>query len=54
MLYIYLAVYEWAVNVVLVREEYKVQWPIFYVRKALLDVETRYTKIEKKFLLLSL
>ena len=46
-LYVYLAVSERGVSAVLIREEDKVQWPIFYVNKALLDVEMRYTEIEK-------
>ena len=49
MLYVYLTVSEQAVSVVLVRKEDKVQWPIFYVNKALLDAETNYTEIEKLF-----
>ena len=47
MLYVYLAVSERAVSAVLVREEDKLQWPVYYVSKALLDAETRYTEIEK-------
>ena len=31
----------------LVREENKVQWPVYYISKALLDAETRYTEMEK-------
>ena len=46
-LYIYLAVSDWAVSAVLIREEDKVQWPVYYVSKALLDAETRYPEIER-------
>ena len=46
-LYIYLAVSERAVSAVLIREEDRAQWPIFYISKALLDAETPYTEIEK-------
>ena len=46
-LYIYLAVSERAVSAVLIREEDKAQWSIFYVSKALLGAERRYTEIEK-------
>ena len=45
-LYIYLVVSEHSVSVVLVREEEKPQWPVYYVMKALFDLETRYTEIE--------
>ena len=31
----------------MVREERKVQWPIYYVSKRLLDAETRYPELEK-------
>ena len=53
MLYVYLTISKRAVSAVLVREEDKVQWPIFYVSKALLDAKTRYTEIEKLSLSLS-
>ena len=46
-LYLYLVVFEHSVSAVLVREEEIMQWPIYYVSKALLDLKTRYTKIEK-------
>ena len=31
----------------MVRDEKKVQWPVYYVSKRLLDIETRYLKFEK-------
>ena len=46
-LYVYLAVFDRAVSAVLIREEDKVQWPVYYVSKALLDAETRYPEIER-------
>ncbi|KAK3032618.1 hypothetical protein RJ639_036578 [Escallonia herrerae] len=46
-LLIYLSVTEVAVNTVLIREEDRVQKPIYYVSKVLQDVETRYPKIDK-------
>ncbi|RVW80454.1 Retrovirus-related Pol polyprotein from transposon 17.6 [Vitis vinifera] len=46
-LYMYLAVSEWAVSVVLFRcPSPKEQRPIYYVSRALADVETRYSKME--------
>ena len=47
VLLLYLAVSEHAVSAVLVREEGNKQLPIYYVSKALLDAETRYTHLEK-------
>ena len=46
-LYMYLVVSEWAINAVLFRcPSPKEQKPIYYVSKALADVETRYSKME--------
>ena len=36
----------------MVREQEKVQWPIYYVSKRLLDTEIRYPKLEKPALAL--
>ncbi|KAL0854257.1 hypothetical protein Bca101_059409 [Brassica carinata] len=47
VLLLYLAVSEHAVSVVLVHEEGSKQLPIYYVSKALLDAETRYSHLEK-------
>ena len=46
-LFIYLAVSEGAASVVLAWEEDGKQFSIYYVSKSLLDVETRYTQLEK-------
>ena len=46
-LFIYLAVSEGAVNVVLVWEEDGRQFPVYYVSKSQLDAETYYTQLEK-------
>ena len=43
----YLAVSNTAVSAVLVREENDRQYPVYYVSKALLDAETRYSRLEK-------
>ena len=42
-LLMYLAVSNTAVSAVLVREENDRQYPVYYVSKALLDSETRYS-----------
>ncbi|XP_074336590.1 uncharacterized protein LOC141673747 [Apium graveolens] len=47
MLILYLAVSEYSVSTVLVKEEVSHQWPVYYVSKRLLDAETRYTNMEK-------
>jgi len=47
VLSLYLAVSEHAVSSVLVREEDKVQMPVYYTSKRLLDAETRYPQMEK-------
>ena len=46
-LYLYLVVFKEAVSSALVKEEDKVQWLVYYVSKRLLDIETRYPKLEK-------
>ena len=43
----YLAVSPMALAAVLVKEEAKVQRPVYYVSRALRDAEIRYTKLEK-------
>ncbi|KAL2234291.1 UNVERIFIED_CONTAM: Retrovirus-related Pol polyprotein from transposon [Sesamum indicum] len=47
ILYLYLAVSEHAVSSVLVREENKVQNPVYYVSKMLQGAEMRYSLVEK-------
>ena len=46
-LYLYLAIFKETVSAALVREEKKVQWPMYYVSKRLMDAETRYPELEK-------
>ena len=46
VLLLYIAVSEHAVSAVLVREEGNKQLPIYYVSKALMDAETRYSHLE--------
>ena len=46
-LYMYLTVSEWAISAVIFRcPSPKKQKPIYYVSRALADVETRYSKME--------
>ncbi|CDO99984.1 unnamed protein product [Coffea canephora] len=52
VLFIYLAVGEEAISAVLVREEGKIQKPIYYVSRALQGAELRYTSIERYILAL--
>ena len=46
----YIVVASHAVNLVLVRVENEVQWPIYYVSKSLHEVEVRYLPLEKAIL----
>nr|XP_027076063.1 uncharacterized protein LOC113699918 [Coffea arabica] len=50
--FVYLASGEGAISAVLVREEDKVQKPVYYVSRALQGVETRYSAIERYVLAL--
>ncbi|XP_074289049.1 uncharacterized protein LOC141614191 [Silene latifolia] len=52
-LFLYLAVTEVAVSVILVRDQEKEQKPVYYVSKSLLPAETRYTSLEKLVLALA-
>ena len=45
-LYLYLFISKQAVSAALVREEEKLQLLVYYVNKRLLDVETKYPKLE--------
>ncbi|XP_074363093.1 uncharacterized protein LOC141703467 [Apium graveolens] len=47
ILILYLAVSDFAISAVLVREEDGVQLPVYYMSKRLADAETRYTSLEK-------
>ena len=46
-LFLDLAVSEYAISRALIREEEKVQWPVYYVSKRLIDAETKYPEMEK-------
>ena len=46
-LYLDLAVTKYGISGALVREEEKVQWPVYYISKRLIDTVTRYPKMEK-------
>ncbi|XP_017250742.1 uncharacterized protein LOC108221371 [Daucus carota subsp. sativus] len=46
-LILYLAVSDYSISAVLVKEDAEGQSPVYYVSKRLLDVETRYTSMEK-------
>ena len=47
LLYLYLAVTEYAISGALVREKDKVQWSVYYINKRLVDAEIRYPEMEK-------
>ena len=52
-LYLHLAVTSWAVSAVLFRSlSLKEQRPVYFISKALIDAETRYTKMEQTTLAL--
>ena len=46
-LFLYLAVSEYVISGVLIWEEEKVQWLVYYISKRLADAETRYPEMEK-------
>ena len=46
-LYLYLTIFKEAISAALVREEGKVQWPVYYVSKRLLDAKSKYPELEK-------
>ena len=53
-LYMYLAVFDYAVSVVLFRNiQDKEQRPVYYVSIALIDTETRYSRMEQTTLVLN-
>ncbi|XP_071916252.1 uncharacterized protein [Coffea arabica] len=52
ILFIYLTVGEEAISAVLVREEGKIQKPVYYVSRALQGAEPRYTSVERYVLAL--
>ena len=47
ILFLYIAVSDFAVSRVLVRDDRGEQLPIFYISKSLIEAETRYPTIEK-------
>ena len=50
VLYAYLAVTDYVANLVLVRNNDRIQRPIYYVSKSLQEAETRYLPLEKAVL----
>ena len=50
MLYAYLAITDYAISLILVRNEDEIQRPIYYVSKSLQEVETQYLLLEKAVL----
>ena len=46
-LFLYVAVLEYAISGALIQEEEKVQWPVYYISKRLIDAETSYPEMEK-------
>ena len=50
VLFAYIAVTSYAVNLVLIRVDNGVQWPVYYVSKSLHEVEVRYVPLEKAIL----
>lgn len=53
-LYVYLSVTDHAISGVLVKEDKEIQSPVYYVRKSLVDAETRYLSLEKLVLALAM
>ena len=45
--FVYLAVSEHAMSAILVREDEGTQLPVYYVSKALLNVESQYSQLKK-------
>ena len=46
-IYVYFPVSDSVVSGVLIREDNKVQKPVYFISKSLLDAKTRYPKMEK-------
>jgi len=51
-MFLYIAISDTAVSTALIREDGGIQNPVDYINKALIDVQTRYTRIEKLVLAL--
>ena len=50
VLFTYIIVAPHAVSLVLIRVNYGVQWPVYYVSKSLHETEVRYLPLEKAIL----
>ena len=50
VLFAYLAVAFYAISFVLIRVDSGIQWPVYYVSKALNEAEVRYIPLEKAIL----
>ena len=46
-LFLYLIISPVVIEAILIRKEAKIQKPIYYISRVLMDAETRYTKLEK-------
>ena len=46
-LFLYLVVSKYSISGALIQEEEKIQWPVYYISKWLIDAETRYPEMEK-------
>ena len=46
-LFLYLVMSKEAVSATLIREDQRIQWPVYYMSKRLLDAETKYPEFEK-------
>ena len=53
VLFAYIAVAPYAVNLMLIQVDNSVQWPIYYVSKSLHEVEIRYLPLEKAILVVA-
>ena len=47
MLYAYLAIRDYAISLVLVRNEDGIRRPVYYISKSLQEAETRYLPLER-------
>ena len=50
ILFAYIAMAPYAVSLVLIRVDYGVQWPVYYVSKTLHEAKVRYLPLEKAIL----
>ena len=49
-MYAYIAIIDYAVSLILVRNEDRIQRPVYYISKSLQEAETRYLPLEKVML----